>query len=305
VVKGVAIAIQHLTRRGDAIVLHLPAYHPFLETIDGAGRRIVEVPAQLHGGAWKFDHAELDARLAADPARLLLLCHPHNPTGHVFTRAELEQLAHIAARHDLVVVSDEVHAELVHLPHQHVPFASLGSDVAARTVTVTSASTTFNLAGLRWAILHAGHEGLQAALDALPDHYLGAPNLMSVAATEAAWSEGDEWQRAVAARLDANRTLLAKLLADHMPEVGYAVPDATYLAWLDFRALALGDDPAVTLRERGVELTAGPRFGSQGRGFARLNFATSARVLEQIVLAMSASPADRDLQTETGTTGER
>jgi cysteine-S-conjugate beta-lyase len=305
VMQGVSVAIHHLTRPGDAIVLHMPAYHPFLGTIAAAGRRIVEAPAQLHDGTWRFDHDELDARLTADPARLLLLCHPQNPTGHVFTRRELEQLAELAARHDLVVVSDEVHAELVHPPHHHVPFASLDREVAARTVTVTSASKPFNLAGLRWAILHAGADELHSALDALPNHYFGAPNLMGVAATEAAWSEGDAWQRAVAARLDHNRTYLAELLTGHLTGVGYAVPDATYLAWLDFSALGLGDDPAVAMRQRGVELSAGPRFGPQGRGFARLNFATSARVLERIVVAMAGSPAHGDLQSEAGATRER
>jgi cystathionine beta-lyase len=303
--QGVSVAIHHLTRPGDAIVLHMPAYHPFLGTIAAAERRVVEVPAHLHDGAWRFDHEELGARLAAEPARLLLLCHPQNPTGHVFTRPELEQLAEIAGRHDLVVVSDEVHAELVHPPHEHVPFASLDPDVAARTVTVTSASKPFNLAGLRWAILHAGADELQSALDGLPEHYFGAPNLMGVAATEAAWSEGDDWQRAVAARLDFNRTYLAELLAAHLPDVRYAVPDATYLAWLDFRSLGIGDDPAAVMRERGVELSAGPRFGPQGRGFARLNFATSAPVLQRIVAAMAGSPENGDLQPETGAIGER
>jgi cysteine-S-conjugate beta-lyase len=305
VMQGVSVAIHHLTSPGDAIVLHMPAYHPFLGTIAAAGRRVVEVPAELHDGAWRFDHDELDARLTVDPARMLLLCHPQNPTGHVFTRAELEQLAELAVRHDLVVVSDEVHGELVHPPHHHIPFASLDPDVAARTVTVTSASKPFNLAGLRWAILHAGAEPLHAALTALPHHYFGAPNLMGVAATEAAWSDGDEWQRAVASRLDFNRSYLSELLAAHLPSVRYAVPDATYLAWLDFRALDLGDDPSVTMRERGVELSAGPRFGPQGVGFARLNFATSARVLERIVAAMAGSPPDGDLQPEAGAVGER
>ena len=107
-------------------------------------------------GGGQFDHDELDRRLAAEPAHLLLLCHPQNPTGHVFDRGELERLAEIAARHGLPVVSDEVHAELVHPPHAHVPFAALGPEVEARTVTVTSASKAFNLAGMRWAILHAG-----------------------------------------------------------------------------------------------------------------------------------------------------
>jgi cystathionine beta-lyase len=265
------------------------------------------VPAQLVDGAWSFDHAELDARLrtGGDEARLVLLCHPHNPTGHVFPRDELEQLAEIATRHDLAVLSDEVHAELVHPPNGHIPFATIGEDAAARTVTVTSASKAFNLAGLRWAILHAGHRGLHEQLEALPRHYFGAPNLMGVAATEAAWTGGDDWQRAVAARLDANRRRLATLLADHLPGVRCAVPDATYLAWLDFRALDLGDDPAAVMRERGVELSSGPRFGPEGVGFARLNFATSARVLEAIVRAMATSPTDRDLETEARSAGKR
>ncbi len=308
VMQGVSVAIEHLTRPGDGIVLHAPAYHPFLETITAAGRRIVPVPAELVDGRWRFDHDELAVTLrdaGPDAARLLLLCHPHNPLGHVFTRAELEQLAEISSRHDLAVISDEIHAELVHPPNGHVPFAALGDEVAARTVTVTSASKAFNLAGLRWAILHAGHDALQSALDALTPHYFGAPNLMGVAATEAAWSDGDEWQRAVASRLDVNRTRLTTLLAEHLPGVGYAVPDATYFAWLDFRSLGLGDDPSTTLRERGVELTAGPRFGPQGAGFARLNFATSAGVLDEIVRTMAGSAGDGDLGAEAGATGER
>jgi cystathionine beta-lyase len=153
---------------------------------------------------------------------------------------------------------------------------------------VTSASKAFNLAGMRWAILHAGSAELHAALRSLPPHYLGAPNVMGVAATEAAWEHGDEWQAAVRGQLDANRQHLVDLLADHLPEVGYAVPDATYLAWLDCRQLGLGDDPAEVFRQRGVELSAGPRFGPAGAGFARLNFATGPSVLERIVAAMAA-----------------
>ena len=181
VVQGVRVAVHHLTDPGDGIVLHTPAYHPFLETIDSMQRRIVRVPSP-------FDYDALDATLAREPARLMILCHPHNPTGHVFTRSELERLAEIAARHDLVVISDEIHADLVHAPHGHVPFESLGPDVAARTITVTSASKAFNLAGLRWAIMHAGSEAMRSALDTLPAHYFGAPNVMAVEATATAWN---------------------------------------------------------------------------------------------------------------------
>lgn len=287
VIQGVQAAIHHLTAPGDGIVVHVPAYHPFLHTIEAMGRRLVEVPAARVDGRWTFDHDELDDRLAREPARLLLLCHPHNPTGHVFDRAELGRIEALTARHDLHVVSDEIHAELVHPGRAHVPFASISTAAEGRTTTVTSSSKAFNLAGMRWAILHAGDDELHAALVALPSHYLGAPGVMAVAATEAAWTEGDDWQRAVRARLDANRRLLVELLARHLPGVEYLAPEATYLAWLDMTALGWGADPAVEARARGVELSPGPRFGRQGSGFARLNFATGTRVLDAIVGALA------------------
>lgn len=286
VIQGVRVAIHHLTRPGDGVALHVPSYPPFLASIEDAGRRLVEIPACEGTTGWEFDHDELDDRLKREPAKVLLLCHPHNPTGHVFTVSELRHLADIAMRHDLVVISDEIHAELVYAPAAHVPFAALAPDVEARTVTITSASKAFNLAGLRWAVMHVGDDRFRGALDVLPDHYLGAPNLMAVEATLAAWRDGDEWQHAVLALLDANRQLLADLLAAHLPDVGYHVPAATYLAWLDCRRLGL-DDPVRTFQQRGVELSPGPTFGRHGEGFVRLNFATSSGVLERIVAAMA------------------
>jgi cysteine-S-conjugate beta-lyase len=280
VMQGVQIAVHHLTAPGDGVVIHTPAYHPFLQTLARMRRRVVRVPSP-------FDHDELDARLADEPARLMILCHPQNPTGHVFGRAELERIAEIAMRHDLIVVSDEIHADLVHDPHVHIPFESLGGEVSARTVTVTSANKAFNLAGLRWAVLHAGNDRLHADLDALPDHYFGSRNVMAVAATVAAWCHGAAWLDDVRAVLDENRRRLVDLLAAHLPGVRYTAPDATYLAWLDCRALGLGDDPAETFLARGVELSPGPSFGEEGRGHARLNFATSPQILERTVRAMA------------------
>lgn len=284
VVQGIQMAVHHLTAPGDGVVLHTPAYPPFFAAIEGLGRRVLRVP-------WPFDADRAAAAMADPAARLLLLCHPHNPTGHVFTRVELQHLAELAERYDITVVSDEIHADLTHRPQEHVPMATLGPEVEARTVTLTSASKAFNLAGLRWAALHAGSDEMLAALRALPDHYLGAPNLPAVVATEAAWTDGGAWLTAVLEVIDENRRTLVDLLATHLPDVVYRVPDATYLAWLDCRSLGRGDDPSIEFARRGVELSPGPTFGDEGRGHARLNLATSPAVLERIVTAM-AVPAD-------------
>lgn len=283
VLQGVRAAVHHLSQPGDGVVLHMPAYHPFLDTIASTGRRLVPVEPSEHG----FDYDRLDAELARSGAKVWILCHPHNPLGIVFEQSELERIAELAERHQLTVISDEVHADLTLLPARHVPFATLGREVEARTITVTSASKAFNLAGMRWAVLHAGSDAMQAVLEALPGHYLGAPNQMGVVATVAAWTKGALWLSAVHAVLDENRQLLEDLLAFHFPAARYRPPDATYLAWIDLRDAGLGDDPAAVFRARGVELSPGLQFGPQGAGHVRLNIATSPAILEAMLETMA------------------
>ncbi len=283
VIQGVRSSVFHLSEPGDGIVLHLPSYFPFLGTIDEMDRRLVPV-TQTDGA---FDYDDLEHRLADSGATMWILCHPHNPLGHVFERAELERIAEIATRHDLIVISDEIHADITMPGATHIPFEALGPDVSARTVTIASASKAFNLAGLRWAVAHTGSDRMRDALRALPGHYLGAPNVMGVAATVAAWTDGGPWLDAVLEVVDENRHALAGLLAEHLPGAVYELPEATYLAWLDCTALGLGDDPSKTFRERGVELSPGPQFGPQGIGHARINLATSPGILAATVEAMA------------------
>lgn len=297
VVQGIRAVIHHLSAPGDGIVLHLPAYHPFIDSIETMGRRLIDLqPHEINDdrGAlerYVFDYDELDARLAREPARIWVLCHPHNPLGHVFERAELDRIAEIAERHDLIVISDEIHADLSYSPG-HIAFASLGDEIAARTVTVTSPSKAFNLAGLRWAVLHAGHTATHRALAALPGHYLGVTNAMAVAAATTAWTEGDAWLAAVMAVLDENRQTLGTLLSDELPGARYRPPLATYLAWIDVSncGLPAGESPAVTFRQRGVELSPGEVFGTVGATHVRLNFATSPAILQATVSAMGGRP---------------
>ncbi|MFM8268092.1 MAG: MalY/PatB family protein [Ilumatobacteraceae bacterium] len=296
VVQGIQTVLHLCTEPGDRVVVHTPAYPPFLHSVEDAGRRLVRVPAQggpanggqVNGSAdWHFDHDELDARLEREPAAVLLLCHPHNPTGHVFADADLQRLADIAERHDLLIVSDEIHADLVHAdraPGGHRPMALFAPD---RTVTLHAASKAFNLAGLRYAVAHIGPDRVLERFDALPDHLLGTTNLMGSLAAEAAWTSGGPWLEAVLDHIGRHRHLLADLLAAHLPQIAYAPPAATYLAWLDCRALGWGDDPAAEFARRGVRVSEGPNYGVEGHGFARLNLATSADVLRAIVDRMA------------------
>lgn len=285
VIQGVRATVMHCSAPSDGVVLHLPAYFPFLATVDGMDRRLV--PVHFDAGSRSFDYDRLDADLARSGARVWILCHPQNPLGHVFDRAELERIAELAAKHDLVVIADEIHADIVMPGHRHIPFESLGRDVSSRTVTVTSSSKAFNLAGLRWAVMHTGHEPLRRVLDALPAHYLGAPNVMAVTATVAAWTHGASWLDAVVGVVDENRHALRRLLEQHLPGTRYTPPGATYLAWVDCRDFGLGDEPADTFRERGVKLSPGSQFGPPGVGHVRINLATSPSVLEELIRAMA------------------
>lgn len=289
VVQGIEMVLHLCTEPGDAVVVHTPAYPPFFRAIEAAGCRLVEVAMRRTERGWDAGIDELVRRLAHERARVLLLCNPQNPTGHVFGRAELEALAELAERHDLLILSDEIHADVVYAPNQHVPIASLGPEIATRTVTLHSASKAFNLAGLRYAIAHVGPTWVRERLGSVPQHVFGAMNLFAVEATRAAWTDGDEWLCSVVAHLDRNRSILAGLLDDLLPGVDHVPPAGTYLAWLDCRALDLGADPSDHFRRHGVDLSPGPDFGTPGAGHVRLNFATSASVLSSVVATMAAS----------------
>jgi cystathionine beta-lyase len=290
VMRGIELALLATTRPGDGVVVTTPVYPPFLHVIPGLGRRLVEVPLTPE---WRLDADRLRAAVVAGGARAVLLCHPHNPTGRSFDEGELAAVAASAAEHDLIVVSDEIHADLTFAPVRHVPFASLDAGTAQRTVTVTSASKAFNLAGMRCALVVSGDEAVHAALPkgtALAHEAVGS---LGVAATLAAWSpEGDEWLAALHEVLAANARHAVERLTAEVPGLHVHVPQATYLLWLDCRGLGLGDDPAHHLLKHGkVALGQGPDFGDPGHGFARLNVATAPELLDRILDRIVAAVA--------------
>ncbi|AOP51255.1 aminotransferase [Streptomyces lydicus] len=288
--QAMLATLQVATEPGDAVLLHTPACPPFVEVIEKIGRRPLTVPVEEGGDGWEFDPARM-AHAAADGTsgrcRVLFLVNPHNPTGRVFRRAELESLAELVLRHDLLVISDEVHADLTHAPHRHIPFASLGPEIAARTVTLTSGSKAFNLAGIRCAVAHIGPPAVREAVDARRGLLFGQVGVLAVEALKAAWTAGDDWLDEVLAVLARNR----RRLAERLPRgIRCRTPEATFLAWLDCRQLGLDADPMPFFRDEAkVLLFSGPAFGSSGEGFVRLNFGTSPQILEETLDRMDGA----------------
>ena len=284
-VQGLSLCIELFSEPGDGVVVQTPCYPPILSEIEALGRRTVAHELRSES-EWRLDADEL-AGLVDPNTPLLMLVNPHNPTGRCFTREELEAVGEVAIERDLIVVSDEIHQDLVWDGRIHVPFASLSAEIASRTVTLNSAAKSFNLAGLRCGLAHFGSPALADCFDTFPATQRGGPSVVGMAATLAVWSDDSSWQTDVLAALHSRRDQVTVFLADHLPDVGYLPPEATYLAWLDFRALGLGDDPGTFFEERAlVALRDGPEFGHPGLGRARLNFATSEAVLAEILERM-------------------
>jgi cysteine-S-conjugate beta-lyase len=281
--------LRLVTDPGDGVAVNTPAYPPFFATIQDLGRTVVPIPMLRREVGWQLnlDRAE---QAFANGIRTYLLCNPHNSTGRVFGRAELDPLVALTQRYGVTVVSDEIHAPLTLTGAQHLPWLGLGEHATERGLALTSASKAFDIAGLKCALAVTAHPAMAQALSRLPDEVPYRASILGAIASEAAFRSGDAWLDAVRDQLDRNRRLLANLLAEHLPTVGYIPPEASFLTWLDCSGLGLGDDPAAGFLERGrVALSRGPDFGIEGRGFARLNIGTSPQFIEEAIHRMEAA----------------
>lgn len=284
VVTGIAEILRVATAPGEDVVIEPPVYPPFAGTVRTLGRRVVEAPLARTEGRWSPDLAAIESAYRSG-ARVHLLCSPQNPTGIVYRREALVAIAELAAQHGVLVLSDEIHAPLTLPGAEHLPFPSVSDAARESSIVLCSASKTWNVAGLKAAMMVASGKRPREVMAKLPPETPYHAGHLGVVAAQAAFSEGDAWLAETIAVLDRNRALLAELLAAHAPEIAYVPPEAGYLAWLDFRALGgAGDDPARALRDRGrIALSSGPTFGTQGNGFARLNIGTTRALLEEAV----------------------
>ncbi|MCP5059156.1 MAG: putative C-S lyase [bacterium] len=278
VVQAMYVTLEQFSAPGDGVIVQTPIYAPFLGVVKELGRRLEENPLSLGESGYVVDLEGLAA--CAARSKMLLLCNPHNPSGRVFRREELQGIAEIAAAHDLVVVSDEIHSDLVYPGCTHIPFAAISDDAASRTITLTSASKAFNIAGLRLALAVFGSDELRERFLGFPRHFRGGLGSLGIQATLTAWQEGEPWLGELLAYLESNRDFVAETIRRELPEVRFFRPEATYLAWLDFRAMNLSPSPYRHFLEKGkVALSDGSVFGPPGKGFARINFATSRPIL--------------------------
>ncbi|MGR8919994.1 MAG: MalY/PatB family protein [Gammaproteobacteria bacterium] len=290
VVQGLYLGLQTLTERAAGVIINTPIYPPFMQAVSETQRRTLRCPLVRGAGRYEIDFDALEA--AAADASALMFCNPHNPCGRAFEQDELERVAAICCRHDLVVLSDEIHADLVLDDKPHVPLAAIDAEVAARTVTLMSASKAFNIAGLCLAFAHFGSAGLRRRFESMPAHVRGGTNALSLAAVRAAWTAGQPWQDTVLERLRANRARVTEFVATRWPAVRHHPPEATYLAWLDLGALGLEPTPQRYLLEHArVALSEGSSFGVEGDGFVRLNFATSPAILDAILARLDTALA--------------
>jgi cystathionine beta-lyase len=294
VLKGMEVVVNFLTRPESPVVLPVPAYMPFFDVLRVTGRQRVEIPMpQDNSGRYVMDLDALDSAFASG-AGSLILCNPNNPLGTAFTAEELRAIVDIAARHNARVIADEIHAPLVY-ERAHVAAASVSAAAADAVVTLLSASKGWNLPGLMCA---------QVVLSSSRDvdewdrvnmlHKMGA-STVGIRANIAAYDGGAGWLDEVLGYLQANRDHLARTLPEAMPGVKLNSPGATYMSWVDFRALELPVEPAEYLLSKAkVALSPGIPFGATvGSGFARLNFATTRRILDRAIEAMAAAVPPR------------
>ena len=282
VVFAISAAIRAYTREGEAVLLQQPVYYPFRQMIKENGRIPVNSPLLLEDGRYRMDFADLEDKIKTNKVKLFLLCSPHNPVGRVWEEEELRRLGEICLRHDVIVVSDEIHSDFVRQGYRHHMFASLSPAFADITVTCTSPSKTFNLAGLQVSNIFISNAGLRRRFQkAVSQTGYCEVNLMGLTACQAAYESAESWLAALKEYLEQNLSFVRAYLREQLPEIRLIEPEGTYLVWLDFSGLGMTEEEreALIVKEARLWLDSGVIFGPEGEGFERVNIACPRQTL--------------------------
>jgi len=285
VVAGLTMAIEALSEPGDEVIIQPPVYFPFFDSVKGSGRTLIENPLLLENGRYYFDLDDLMLKITPR-TRLLLLCNPQNPGGMAWNENELNELAQICIENKIVIISDEIHSDLIFEGSRHTPLAGISEEIAQNCVVCMAPSKTFNTAGLTTSFVVIPNKRHLVKYDRvlrLPHLHMG--NIFGTVALETAYTQGDEWLAQLMNYLQSNYDMLKHFFNTNLPKVKVMRPDATYLIWLDFSAFGLSDDELNSkLIMAGVGLNRGVQFGKQGRGYMRINIGCPRSVLQEGLL---------------------
>ncbi len=282
VVSGLGFALKAFTAPGDGVVIQPPVYPPFKGITEACGRRVINNPLKPAGDTFEIDFDDLDRKLA--DARAMILCNPHNPVGRVFTEDELRRIGELCVKHDIILISDEIHSDLVFAPHKQIHIAALDPRFAERTITFVAPSKSFNIAGLATSAGIMTSEKMRADWDREYNttHVIGG-TVFGLIAMRAAYDHCEEWLEELLVYLKGNIDYVRKFIAENIPAVKTLRQEGTYLMWLDFRGLGMGHKELMEWlsHEAGLGLNSGADFGREGVGFARLNAATNRATIEK------------------------
>lgn len=290
VVPAISAIIKSLTSEGDKVLVQTPVYNCFFSSIRNNGCEVVSSPLVRKGDSYVMDFDDLERKVADPKVKVMLLCNPHNPSGRVWTRDELQQLGNICLRNDVKVIADEIHCELVSPHYQYTPFASLSDELAQNSITCVSPSKAFNIAGLQIANIIAPHATIRQGIDrAININEVCDVNPFGVIATIVAYNEGEEWLKQLNDYIWHNYLYLQQFVAEHLPDYAVCRLEGTYLAWMDCRKLAMPTEQLEEYlkHEAHIWLNAGTMYGAEGEGYMRWNLACTRSTLTKALARFS------------------
>ncbi|MBS6729850.1 MAG: pyridoxal phosphate-dependent aminotransferase [Lachnospiraceae bacterium oral taxon 082] len=283
VVYAIAMAVKAFTKEGEAVIIQQPVYYPFSEMIIANNRKLVNSPLVLKDGRYEIDFEDFEKKIVENNVKLFILCSPHNPVGRVWSVEELKRIGDICIKHDVVIFSDEIHADFVYEPNKHHVFASLGESYAANSVIATAPSKSFNIAGLQVSNIFIENKKLRDAFrNEIVKSGYSQLNTMGLAAARAAYESGKEWLDEVRAYIKDNLIFFRDYLKENIGELSLIEPEGTYLVWVDFRKLGLSEKQREDLIVNKAKLwiDSGAMFGVDGEGFERFNIACTREYLK-------------------------
>lgn len=292
---ALASAVKAFTKEGESVLVQKPVYYPFFNTIKALNRKVVNSPLVLKNGHYEINFEDFEAKIVAENVKMFILCSPHNPGGRVWKKEELQRISEICLKHSVLVVSDEIHSDIVFEGSRHTVYGSISEAAAENSIICTAPSKSFNLAGLQFSNIIIPNAKLRIAFQREVDRTgYDEPSLMGIVAATAAYSEGGEWFDAARDYIWENIQFARNYIEENCPKIKVVIPEGTYLLWLDFSAIGLSDEEINEriLNRAKVWLDNGKMFGDEGKFFQRINCATPRKILAEALERICAQFRD-------------